>query len=88
MAWNEKAARKIMAQQQRRSLDAIDLEAERQGNAMRYFKANEIGPRNLGRRISRETRQLDGRRKTVDAKATRNLVHDTAIRAKQLIVAA
>lgn len=87
MGWNEKAARKIMAQQQRRSLDAIDLEAERQGNATRYFKANDLRPQ-LGRRISRTIRQQEGRAKTADLIATRNLVHDTAIRAKQLIVAA
>ncbi len=59
-------------------MDAIDREAEAQGNARRFFNQNEVGPANLGRRISRESRKADGYAKTADKRATENLVKDTA----------
>jgi hypothetical protein len=89
MPFNEKALTRLnrqRRQQQGGSFDAIDAEAERQGNACRFFKTNEIGPKILGKRISKETRQADGNAKTADARATRNLVHDTAQIAKSIMV--
>jgi len=76
MAWNPKALKSILPKQT--GMDALDLEAEAQGNATRFMNRNEIGPAVLGRRISKTNRQLDGRRKTADARATANLVKDTA----------
>jgi hypothetical protein len=59
-------------------MDAIDLEAEAHGNARRFFKQNDVGPANLGRRISRESRKANGIAKTADKRATDNMVKDTA----------
>lgn len=84
MAWNPKALKQIKPKQV--GLDPIDLEAEAQGNAARFFDRNEVGPRVMGRRISKQTRQLDGLRKTADAKATANLVKDTAAVAARVII--
>jgi hypothetical protein len=83
MAWN-KLPKELRPKAPK--LDAIDLEAERQGDAVRWFDKNEAGPRIMGRRISKQTRQLDGRRKTADAKATANLVADTAAVAARVII--
>jgi len=85
MAWNEKAARQFN-RQPKRELDEIDIEAERQGNATRFFGRNELSQAN-GRRISRETRQLNGRRKSADKRATDNLVADTAEALRARLVA-
>lgn len=74
MAWRELP--KNFGQPRREALDANDLAAESLGNAMKTEKDH--GPAILGRRISKNTRQLDGRRKTADARAIKNLVKDTA----------
>lgn len=89
MPFNEKALTRLNRQrrkQQGGSFDPIDEEAERQGNATRYFKTNEIGPKILGKRISKETRQANGNATTADMRATRNLVQDTAEVAKKVMV--
>lgn len=86
--FNEKALRDRNRQarrQQKGSFDPIDAEAERQGNARRFFSENEVGPSVLGKRISKETRKADGCAKTADMKATRNLVKDTAAVASRLV---
>jgi hypothetical protein len=80
--------RKSQANQQSGGMDAIDREAEAQGNATRFFTLHDVGPANLGRRISKTNRQLDGRRKTADKRATDNLVADTAECYRQLVRAA
>ena len=59
-------------------LDSIDLEAERQGNATGFMRRNEIGPKTLGRRISKESRKADGYAKTAEVRATRHIVIETA----------
>lgn len=84
MAWNEKALKQIKPKTAK--MDAFDIEAEREGNATRYFKRNEIAPQTLGRRISKESRKTDGYAKTAELKATQNLVEDTANRARGIIV--
>lgn len=84
MAWNEKAL-KQNRKAPKCSLDAIDREACAQGDATRFFNANDLRPQ-LGRRISKDSRKADGFAKTADAKATRNLVADTAARAKDIII--
>lgn len=84
MAWNPKALKQIKPKQV--GLDAIDREAEAQGNSIRWFDRNEAGPSIMGRRISKQTRQLDGRRKTAETIATRNLVKDTAAVAARVII--
>lgn len=60
----------------KRSLDALDTEAEREGKARRFFTSNDLKPI-LGRRVGKETRKHDGYTKTAGFKATRNLVKDT-----------
>jgi len=50
--WNEKAARQVQ-QTPKRVLDDIDREAERQGNATRYFKVNDLEPAVVGRRLAK-----------------------------------
>jgi hypothetical protein len=67
-------------------LDRFDMEAEREGSAKRFFKSNEVKPSTLGRRISKQTRQLDGRRKTADNRAAQNLVRDTVERMQQHVL--
>jgi hypothetical protein len=84
--FNDKAARRFLNQTNRRKIDAIDEEAERQGSARQFFTRNELGPANLGRRISKESRKASGAQTTADYKATKNLVKDTAKVAKRLIV--
>lgn len=84
MAWNPKALKSITPVQS--GLDAHDLEAERQGNATGFMRRNEIGPKTLGRRISKESRKADGFAKTADLRATRNLVADTAAIAQRIII--
>lgn len=85
MAWNEKAARHL-SQPRKVQLDKFDLEAEREGGATRYFNRNDLRPQ-LGRRISKESRQSAGRAKSADLIATRNLVADTAEAVKAHTVA-
>lgn len=80
--FNESALKQLKNCQPKRSFDAIDEEAERQGNATGYFSRNELRPQ-LGKRISKDTRQLNGRRKTADNRATQNLVKDTAAAYRQ-----
>lgn len=81
MAWKSQRQLNLAMRPQhnaKNGMDAIDLEADAQGNATRFFKQNGVGPANLGRRISKESRVADGRAKTADARATANLVKDTA----------
>lgn len=82
--WNTKAL-KGRNKAPKPCIDAIDREACAQGDATRFFSANDIRPQ-LGRRISKESRKADGYAKTADAKATRNLVADTAERARTIII--
>lgn len=82
--FNEKRARQMMAMKDRRHIDDIDRGMEALGNAERAHKA--YGPAHLGKRISKTTRQLNGRRKTADLKATVNMVRDTAEIAGRIIV--
>lgn len=85
MAWDEKFANRT-AKAPAPKLDRFDLEAAAEGGAARYFAHNDLKPQ-LGRRIAKNAAQLDGRRKTADANATRNLVADTAAAHKAHTVA-
>ena len=76
MTWNPKAL-KQNRNRQKSGLDELDRQAEAEGSAARYFKENELGSR-LGKRIAKQTQQLNGRRKTADKKATEHVVAQTA----------
>lgn len=80
------ANRNARQSQRNNGMDRFDLEAEREGSAKSFFKRNEVAPACLGRRISKQTRQLDGRRKTADNRAAQNLVRDTVERMHQHIL--
>ncbi len=80
-----RAWRRKQGNNQNASFDAIDREAEAHGAATRFFNSNELKPQ-MGRRLTKITNQLNGRRKTADAKATANIVKDTAERARELII--
>jgi hypothetical protein len=82
--FNEKNLRK-MNRGPRFEIDAIDMEAEAQGNATRFFNQNELKPL-LGRRIGKESRKANGIAKTAEAKATAHIVKATAERAKQVVI--
>ncbi len=88
--FNEKALRdnqRAMRRQQKGGgMDELDLAAEREGQSRRFFKTNEAGPENLGRRISKQNRALDGSRKTADNRAAKNLVKDTLVRMNERMV--
>ena len=79
-----RAARK--ANNNKGGMDEIDREAERQGNARGFFSRNEVGPQVMGRRISKQNRELDGSRKTADNRAAKNLVKDTLVRMNERMV--
>ncbi len=76
MAWN-KLPKNFTARNV--GMDDLDREAEREGGATRFFNRNDLRPQ-LGRRISKESRQSNGRAKSAELIATRNLVADTAAR--------
>lgn len=59
-----------------RSLDALDLAAEREGKARQFFGKNDLKPV-LGRRIGKDSRKRDGFAKTAGHKAARSIVKDT-----------
>ena len=88
--FNEKALRNLNRQraavQKGSGLDALDEEAERQGNARRFFKVNEVAPQTLGRRIAKQNRQLDGNSKTAELKGTRHIVKETAAIASRIVI--
>jgi hypothetical protein len=75
------ANRNARRQQKGGGMDELDRAAEREGSAERAAK--QYGPEVLGRRISKQTAQLDGRRKTADNRAAQNLVKDTKERLEQ-----
>jgi hypothetical protein len=78
------ANRNARRQQKGGGMDAIDRAAEREGSAERAAK--QYGPEVLGRRISKQTAQLDGRRKTADNRAASNLIKDTQARIEQHVL--
>jgi hypothetical protein len=80
MKMTEAQVRKHLAQNnsQKSGLDALDLEAEREGSARRFFRTNSIGPEQLGRRISKDSRKADGLQKSAEYKATAYIVAETA----------
>ncbi len=82
--FNEKNLKK-MNRGPRFEIDAIDMEAEAQGNARRFFSQNELKPL-LGRRIGKESRKADGYAKTADMKATKHIVKETAVVAKKIMI--
>jgi len=84
MAWNEKAARKI-TRQPVRHMDALDLQAEREGNATRSMQV--AAPNILGRRIAKNRREADGNRKTAEKRGTDHIVATTAAIAKAHTIA-
>lgn len=83
MAWNPKALKQL-GLAPRQHLDAIDMEAEKQGNATRFFQQNDLRPQ-LGRRISKESRKADGYARTADLRAHTNLVADHAAAHRRLV---
>lgn len=82
MAWNEKHARKTSARlvpqnEESSYKQKLDEEACREGNAIGFFKREELRPQ-LGRRAAREARSLDGARATMSHKAGKAEEKDTA----------
>jgi hypothetical protein len=66
-------------------LDRLDLEAEAEGGARRFFNMNDLKPQ-LGRRISKEGRKAEGVAKTAANRATINIVKDTAAVYNSIVV--
>jgi hypothetical protein len=87
--FNEKALRNRNRQRAANNkgsgFDPLDQEAEREGNARRFFKTNEVVPQ-LGRRIAKQNRQLDGNGKTAELKGTRHIVKETFLAAEAITI--
>ncbi len=75
--WNPKAL-KVLKTPQSQGLDRFDREAESEGRARGWMKHHDVGPKTMGRRISKETRKADGFSKTAEFKATTHIVKETA----------
>ncbi len=84
--FNERALKQRQMKPKNAGMDVLDREAEREGSARRFFTNNGVGPSVLGKRIAKQSRQMDGASKTAEKRATTNLVADTAAAAKRVMV--
>jgi len=93
MAWNEKHARKTSSnnlpnkESESDYKRKLDEEACREGDAMRFFNKNDVKPQ-LGRRIAKQSRDLDGARATMSHKAGNAEAKDNAAATAKYVTAA
>lgn len=66
---------------QKSGMDRLDLEAEREGSAIRTNR--QFAPSILGKRIAKNSRQADGIAKTAEFNATKYIVAETAKRVEE-----